>query len=464
MANIKDKFSSQETIAAIATFPAKAGIGAIKVSGNRALQIAFKIFSPKKKKDIRRAKTYTMHYGFIKDGRESIDEVVLGIMRKPYSYTREDVIEIYSHSGAAVLTRILDLTLNKGARLAEPGEFTKRAFLSGRIDLVQAEAVLDIVEARAEGALKMSVFQVKGELSKLVEEISGEIEKIEEEIESEVSFPEEGVEFDVKKVLREIKGVEGKIKHLLNDSGKARFLREGIKCVICGRANVGKSSLLNMLLRKERAIVTPFAGTTRDVVEEDINILGLPLKIYDTAGILESKDLTSEKAMEKSYERLEDADLVISVFDYSRKFSKEDKFVLEKVKDKNAVLVVNKIDLPKKLDLDLLKKHRFPLVEMSVLKSLGLEKLEKTIYKQVWGDPLDNKKESALVSNIRQINLLKDASVELESAEGYLSKRGFLDSALFLIKSAGEKIKEITGKNLSRDVLDNIFSRFCIGK
>ncbi len=461
---MEDKFSSQETIAAIATFPAKAGIGVIKVSGNRALRIASKIFSPKKKKDVRRAKTYTMHYGFIKDGREVIDEVVLGIMRKPYSYTREDVIEIYSHSGAAVLTRILDLTLNKGARLAEPGEFTKRAFLSGRIDLVQAEAVLDIVEAKSEGALRMSVFQVKGELSKLVEETSGEIERIEEEIEAEVSFPEEERGFDVKKVLLQIKRVEGRIKGLLKDSGKVRFLREGIKCVICGRANVGKSSLLNMLLRKERVIVTPFAGTTRDVVEEDINILGLPLTISDTAGILETKDLTSEKALEKSYEKLEEADLVISVFDYSRKFSKEDKFVLEKVKDKNAVLVVNKIDLPKKLDIELLKKHGIPLVEMSVLKSLGLGKLEKTIYKQAGIKPLDNRKGNSLVSNIRHINLLKDALKGLKSAEGYLSKRGLLDSALFSIKSAGEKIKEITGKNLSRDVLDNIFSRFCIGK
>lgn len=464
MADRKDKFSSKDTIAAIATFPAKAGIGAIKVSGNKALQIAFKIFHPKRKKDIRKAKTYTMHYGFIKDGKELIDEVVLGIMRKPHSYTRQDVVEIYTHSGAMVLNRILDLTLNEGARLAEPGEFTKRAFLSGRIDLVQAESVLDIVESKTEESLEMSVFQVKGGLSKLIEEAARDIEKIEEEIETEVSFPEEGAGFDVKRALREIKGVEEKIKHLLKDSGKARFLREGIKCVICGRANAGKSSLLNMLLRKERVIVTPFAGTTRDVIEEDINILGLPLKIYDTAGILEPKDLTSEKALEKSYEKLEEADLVISVFDYSREFSKEERFILEKVKGKNTVLVVNKIDLPKKLGLGVFKKYGFPLVKMSALKSLGLEKLEKTIYRQVWGKPLDNKKENALTSNIRHINLLKGALVELKSAEGFLSKRGVLDSALFSVKSAGEKIREITGKNVSRDVLDNIFSRFCIGK
>ncbi|HEC68670.1 MAG TPA: tRNA uridine-5-carboxymethylaminomethyl(34) synthesis GTPase MnmE [Candidatus Omnitrophica bacterium] len=463
---MRKEFSLADTIASIASFPSKAAVGVIKISGKKSLEIISKIFKPKKRKDIRKVQTYTLHYGWIvdksKERREKIvDEVLVGVMKAPFSYTREDVVEIYSHSGQVVLNKILDLVLKRGARQALPGEFTRRAFLRGRIDLSQAEAVLDIVEAKTEKALELGLFQLEGRLSERINQIEEILKRICSELEAELSFPED---VQIKKdysldIQRAIK----KIKDLLKNSEKGRLLKEGAFLVICGKANVGKSSLLNMLLREERVIVTPFAGTTRDVIEEDINIRGLPLKIYDTAGILEPKDLIEKKALEKSYKKIEEADLILLVFDGSQKLTSEDFFLIDKTREKKVIFVINKTDLPLRIGEEMLKRYKKPLVKISALFSKGLKNLETKILKVIFKEGLDKEGEIFL-SNKRHIALLKEALNLLEKVKADL-RRGFpLDFLFFNLREALERVSEITGKNISGDILDSIFSKFCIGK
>ena len=464
---MRKEFSLADTIASIASFPSKAAVGVIKISGKKSLEIISKIFKPKKRKDIRKVKTYTLHYGWIvdksKESREKIvDEVLVGIMRAPFSYTREDVVEIYSHSGQVVLNKILDLVLKKGARQALPGEFTRRAFLRGRIDLSQAEAVLDIVEAKTDKALELGLSQLEGRLSERINQIEEILKKTCSELEAELSFPEDvqirkDYSLDIQRAIK-------KIKDLLKNSEKGRLLKEGVFLVICGKANVGKSSLLNMFLREERVIVTPFAGTTRDVVEEDINIRGLPLKIYDTAGILEPRDLIEKKALEKSYKKIEEADLILLVFDGSQKLTSEDFFLIDKTREKKVIFVINKTDLPLKIEEEILKRYKKPLVKISALFSRGLKNLETKILKVIFKEGLDKKEEEIFLSNKRHIDLLKEALSLLERVKADL-KKGFPSDFLFFnLREALERVSEITGKNVSEDILDSIFSKFCIGK
>lgn len=461
----------EDTIAAVATSPGVGGIGVIKVSGPDAINIISDIFTSATEKDLKKAKNYTLHYGWLKDvnskrskhnKKDIIDEVIVGIMRGPHSYTREDVIEIYSHSGQVVLDRVLQAVLKRGAHLAAPGEFTKRAFISGRIDLVQAESILDIVNARTDKALNLSMLQLKGELSSRIKEIDEKIEHLLVALEADVSFPEEQTGVSQKKIKEEIKGISTNIEELLENSEKNKFLREGVKSVICGRSNVGKSSLLNMLLKEERVIVTPLAGTTRDVVEENINIRGLPISISDTAGIINPRDLIEERALEKSYKNIERADLVILVFDGSEELREQDRFLIEKVKNKNTVFVINKTDLKEKIEKDVLRREKRPVVEISVLNNKGLEKLEKTIIKNVWRDFDSEQREQMFVSNIRHINLLKEAKQRLS---GLVSQDNLTsDYLLFGLEEAKSKISQITGKEFSEDILNSIFDNFCIGK
>lgn len=465
---MRNQLSLDDTIASIASFPAKAAVGVIKISGKDSFRIISKIFKPKRKKDIRKVKTYTLHYGFIVDKpyrgikERIIDEVLIGVMRAPFSYTREDVIEIYSHSGQVVLTKILDLVLKQGARLASPGEFTQRAFLNGRIDLAQAEAVLDIVEAKTEKALELGIFQLKGGLSKALQEIEEILEKICSTLEAELNFPED-VEIEREKLLPQIEEVQERIKELLKNSSQGRLLREGVLVVICGRANVGKSSLLNMLLKEERVIVTPIPGTTRDVIEEDINIRGLPLKIYDTAGILEAKDLIEKKALEHSLKKIEEADLILLVFDASQRLSREDYFLIDKVKDKKSIFVLNKIDLPLRIEEETLRNYKKPIVKISALYSQGLKELEKKVLEVILKKGL-SKKGEVFVSNIRHINLLKEALDLISKASDDFKQGYFSEFSFFSLKEALERIYQIRGKVFSQEILNSIFSKFCIGK
>lgn len=462
-------FSWEDTIASIATFPAQAAVGMIKISGNRAIDIVSQVFLPRRRKDLTKAKTYTLHYGWIVDketseekGFKIIDEVLVGLMRAPYSYTRQDVVEIYSHSGQLVLNTILELVLRKGARLAEPGEFTRRAFLMGRIDLVQAEAVLDIVNASVPGALRMGVSQLQGNLSRRIEVIKKEVEDLCILLEAELSFPEE-VRIERRKVKEVVRRINKEIESLLKNSERARLLREGIRCVICGRANVGKSSLLNMLLKEEKVIVTHLPGTTRDVVEESINIKGLPFRISDTAGILEAKDLISQKAIQKSYKKIEEANLVLLVLDASSPLKEEDLSLINKVKEKKVVLVINKIDLKKRLDEERLKKYNFPIVRISSLKKIGLEELEETLFETVVSKGLDEEIESS-VSNLRHINILKSIQEILREVESYFKTQAPFDFIYWKLREILEEVWRLSGEKVSSDILEEIFNKFCIGK
>ena len=455
-----------DTIASIATMPGEAAVGVIKISGVKSTSIISGIFRAKKKKDIKKVKTYTLHYGWImeksKSGDGVVDEVLVSVMRAPFSYTREDVVEIYSHSGQVVLNRILELVLRKGARLAQPGEFTRRAFLSGRIDLAQAEAVRDIVKARTDQALRLGVAQLKGRLSANIGQIQDELKDICAGLEADISFPDQ-VSADRKGLRKSIKDIQQRIRTLLKNAEEGRFLREGVSCVICGRANVGKSSLLNMLLKDERVIVTSSPGTTRDVVEDNINIKGMPLKIYDTAGILEPKDLISAKAMEKSYAKIDEADLVLLVFDGSQALCKDDLFLIEKVRQKRVIFIINKIDLPQKLDARRLRKYKNTVTKISALKDRGLDRLEEAIIKAVFKKGL-RKADDIFVSNIRHAGLLKEALERIGDAEDYFTKRYSFDFVFFSLSEALGAISQITGKSVTDDILDSIFSNFCIGK
>lgn len=461
----------KDTIVSVATFPAQAAIGVIKLSGDKSLDIVEKMFRAKAEKDLRKVDTYTMHYGWIVDANKTkkneisesrIDEVIVAVMRGPKSHTCEDVVEIYTHSGQFVLNKIMELCLKHGARLAEAGEFTKRAFLNGRIDLVQAEAVNDVIAATTDESLRLGVGQLAGKLSLVIDELLEHLEFISVHMEADISFPED-VEIDLDPVLERCKESRAMIKDLLRYSDKARLFRDGARCVICGKTNVGKSSLLNMLLEEERVIVTNIKGTTRDVIEESINIKGLPLKIYDTAGILNPRDMIEEKAIDKSYQKIEEADIILYVVDISRKLSKEDKLILKRIAAKKVLVVYNKADLAPKVEKEQIESYGFPSVSIAAKDHKGLKDLEKAIIKTV-GSGVLPKNRDVYVSNIRHIDLLKKAELSLKEAEYNLKKNVMLDIAYFKAREACEFVSSIVGKGVAVDVLNNVFDNFCIGK
>lgn len=462
----------KDTIVSIATFPAQAAVGIIKLSGSRSIDIVSSVFKPKNNKNLKKVRNFSLHYGHIIAGNGHsgakkidsviIDEVLVAVMRAPDSYTREDVVEIHSHSGQYLLNTILELCVSKGARLAEPGEFTKRAFLNGRIDLVQAEGVLDAINATTDDSLRLSMDQLSGRLSQKLEDILEDLRRVCIELEASFSFPED-VSIDSADSLRLCRKAAKDIKALLRYSDKARLFRDGVRCVICGKTNVGKSSLLNMLLEEERVIVTSVAGTTRDVIEESINIRGLPLRISDTAGILRPRDLIEEKAMQKSYSMIDSADLILFVVDSSRPLNKDDRSVLKKIADKNVVVVYNKSDLSSRVDRSFVDAYGFRSVDISARDHRGLSELEKAVYSAAGAGSLP-KGSDVYVSNRRHIGLLKSSLPLIDKTIEELSGADFSDQALFLAKQAYADIAAILGRDAGRDVLDDVFSSFCIGK
>ncbi|MFA6282055.1 MAG: tRNA uridine-5-carboxymethylaminomethyl(34) synthesis GTPase MnmE, partial [Candidatus Omnitrophota bacterium] len=396
-------YNTHDTIAAIATFPSKSALGVIKISGKRALDIIAKIFLPAKKKDIKKVNNFTIHYGWIVNrgqgsgvrvqGKKNIvDEVLVSIMRGPRSYTCEDVIEISSHGGSASLNKILEIILNAGSRQALPGEFTYRAFLGGRLDLLQAQSVLNIVDAKSDDALQASVLQLNGQASLQIKSIKEAIKELFVLTENAINFSEDDTDVDIKDIKQKLKKIRRTIQNILDSNRDAKILKDGLRCVICGKTNAGKSTLFNCLLKEERVIVSEIAGTTRDVIEEIINIRGVPLRIYDTAGILEPRDLIEKKAIEKSSFILEEADLVILVLDGSKVLSKDDIFLIEKLKkylkttkkfsgdnEKDVIIVINKSDLKQKIDLGALGGIKCSKVSLSALHTRGIKKLEEAI-------------------------------------------------------------------------------------
>jgi tRNA modification GTPase len=454
----------EDTIAAISTAVGEGSVGIVRLSGQNALAIADEVFAGKRNLKPSEFKTYTMHYGRIVCAGEVIDEVILTIMRAPHSYTREDVVEINCHGGIVALRKVLDLVLERGCRLALPGEFTRRAFLNGRIDLAQAEAVIDIIRAKTDSALKASLEQLKGGLSKEINKIRQGLLNILVVLEANIDFPEEELkQQDMAAISQNLAGVRARLNGLLESAKAGRILRDGIQVVICGRPNVGKSSLLNALLKKERSIVTPIAGTTRDSIEEMIDVKGIPVRIVDTAGILKPRDLVEKKAVWRSRNHIRLADMVVVLFDASRKLEAGDWKLIKEVRNKNVIAVINKIDLRARIEKEKLSKVFHKLVELSAKKAKNINLLEEALCEFVYQGRLAGS-DFMLVNNLRHVSALKEAQKLLSNAASVLSDKLPLEFLTQDLKDAGGYLDKILGKDLSGDVLDRIFADFCIGK
>ncbi len=464
--NDKLSLDSSDTIVALATPIGDSGIGIVRISGKCALSIADKIFVSKDKQQPSNFKTYTTHYGWIIENQQKdlVDEVILTVMRAPRSYTKEDVVEINCHGGIIALRRTLSLVLESGARLAQPGEFTKRAFLNGRIDLAQAEAVLDIIKAKTDSALAVAMAQLKGGLSSRIEKIRKVILDALCILEANIDFPEEEIgSLNLSKVSGGLGQASQDLRKLIQESVKGRLLREGIRAVICGRPNVGKSSLLNAILRQERSIVTPIPGTTRDVIEEIIDIKGIPLRIIDTAGIIEPRNLVEKKAVQLSKKYLDLAELVILLFDGSSKLTPTDHFLIKKLKNKAVIAVINKIDLKQKIERERINNKLGRVIEISAKKSKNITLLEDEISNIIYENKVTSA-EPALLSNARHIQAVKQAEKFVEEARDSLDNKLSAEFIAQGLKDALSALDGILGTDFSGDLLEKIFSDFCIGK
>ncbi|RKD22245.1 tRNA modification GTPase trmE [Caminicella sporogenes DSM 14501] len=457
-----------DTIAAIATAPGEAGISIIRMSGSKSLEIVDKIFVPKKNKSIKNYPQRRLVYGHIIDKNKDkiIDEVLAVYMKAPFTYTREDVVEINCHGGIVPVRNILDLILKNGARMAEPGEFTKRAFLNGRIDLAQAEAVMDIISAKTDKGFDVALNQLEGSLSKKVSEIRDIIVELLAHLQVSIDYTEEDIqEITYPELLSKSEIVRDKIKKLLDTSETGKIIREGLNTVIVGKPNVGKSSLLNALLRESRAIVTDIPGTTRDVIEEYVSIRGIPLKIVDTAGIRETEDVVEKMGVERSKEFFNKADLVIFMLDASKELTKEDREIMEHVKNKKAIILINKTDLPQKINENEIKEilHDKKIIKVSIAKEVGLNELEEEIVKMVYGGQVKSR-EMSLVTNIRHKNALEKALKSIEESIEAIKQELFFDLIAVDLNDCYEYLGEITGDTVAENIIDNIFKNFCLGK
>ena len=460
--------TGEDTISAIATAIGEGGIGIVRVSGSKAMVIADKLFIGKNGSQAGAIASHQAVYGNITDPAtgEIIDEVILLIMRAPRSYTREDVIEIHCHGGPAPLKRILDLTLRLGARLAEPGEFTKRAFLNGRLDLAQAEAVIDIIRAKTDASLKTAVGNLSGQLSEQVKRLRHSILRMIAQLEAAIDFPEEDIEqAAADEVAQLIVIANSEIAKLLSTAHTGKILREGLATVIIGKPNVGKSSLLNALLREKRAIVTDVPGTTRDIIEEYVNIRGVPLKIIDTAGIRETADTVERIGVERAKELVHQADLVLLLLDASLPLSEEDRSVLKLLAGQQVIVLVNKSDLPQRINLDEIETISVcrKIVRISVAQGQGLADLEQEIVDLVYRGQV-SQGEAAFVNNVRHAAALRHTTQRLDDALATIEAGMPSDCIVVDLRAAWDKLGEITGETVGEDIIDQIFSQFCIGK
>lgn len=455
-----------DTIAAISTAVGEAGIGIVRISGSEAFNIGSKIFKGVKVKRIEDFKNRRLTYGHIVDDEKILDEVLIVLMKGPYTYTREDMIEVYCHGGIISVKNILELILRKGARLAEPGEFTKRAFLNGRLDLAQAEAVIDIIRSKTNKSMEVSLNQLEGSLSNKVRGIRDILLNMIAHVEVSIDFPDEDAEVSTLNDL-ENKGLEvkEKISSLLATADRGKILRDGLNTVILGKPNVGKSSLLNAILRENRAIVTDVPGTTRDIIEEYINIDGIPLRIVDTAGIRDTSDIVEKIGVDKAKDIVNEADLIIAIFDLSRELTDDDKEILELIKDKKTIILLNKSDLPKKFDEDYFKNYinNKEIITTSIASGLGIEQLENSIRNMFYAGEVEIKSD-IVVNNVRHKNQLEKAYNNIESFINDIQNSVPIDCLEVDLKNCWENLGEISGDTVSEDILDKIFSEFCIGK
>ncbi len=455
-----------ETIAAISTAMGEAGIGIVRMTGSNAFHIGELVFKSGKNQDISESNNRKLLYGHIYDDDKIIDEVLICFMKGPSTYTREDMVEIYCHGGIVPVRKILELLLKSGARLAEGGEFTKRAFLNGRLDLSQAEAVIDIIKAKTDKSFEVSLDQLEGSLTKKIKEIRDILLSMIAHIEVSIDFPDEDVEVqtlsDLENSALEVKE---KITTLLSTSDRGRILRDGLNTVILGKPNVGKSSLLNAVLRENRAIVTDIPGTTRDIIEEYINIDGIPLKIIDTAGIRETSDIVEKIGVDRARKTVEDADLIIAIFDISRELSEDDYEILELIKDKKTIILLNKHDLPNVYDEAYFKNYvkDMEIITTSITKGIGIDVLENSIRNMFYSGSVGIKSD-IVINNVRHKNQLDKALGNIVSVLEDISSDVPIDCLEVDLKNCWENLGEITGDTIGEDILDKIFSEFCIGK
>lgn len=455
-----------DTIAAIATAMSNSGIGIVRISGDEALDVADRIFRPKKgSRKVSDMKTHTIHYGYVTDGDEVIDEVMLLIMKAPRSYTCEDTIEIDCHGGVLVMKKILETVLKYGARPAEPGEFTKRAFLNGRIDLSQAESVIDVINAQNELALKSSVSQLQGAVLEKIKAIRAVVLHEIAFIESALDDPEhvslEGYPEQLHEIMSD---AHSKVKKLLDSSDNGKMLKEGINTAIVGKPNAGKSSLLNILVGEERAIVTEIAGTTRDILQEQIQIGGIGLNVIDTAGIRDTEDIVEKIGVNKSREYIEKADLIIYVVDSSTELDENDQEIIEAIQNKKAIVLLNKSDLDAKTDASVLQTQLSkPILSISAKNNTGIHELETLIEEMFFSGKLSFNDE-VYITNIRQKNALAEAQNSLKMVLQSIADGMPEDFFTIDMMNAYEALGTIIGESVGEDLVNEIFSKFCMGK
>lgn len=452
-----------DTIAAISTPKGEGGIGIIRISGDKSFEILDKIFKPKNPN--KNLGFYQFNYGFIHDGEKVIDESMVVRMKAPKTYTCEDVVEINCHGGQFVTQKVLELVLKNGARHAEQGEFTKRAFMNGRIDLSQAEAVMDLIQGKTEKSISLSLDQLRGDLRDKINSFKKALLDITAHVNVVLDYPEEGIDDPLPVELRDnLEAVYEEATRLIESYDKGKKIKEGIKTVIVGKPNVGKSTLLNSLLREERAIVTHVAGTTRDVIEEVINIKGIPLVLVDTAGIRQTDDIVENIGVEKSKEFIEKADLVLLVLDASRELEDEDREVINQINEnhKKVIVLLNKIDLERKIDLD---EYNFEnIVEISAQKNVGIEDMEEKIYSFIVDEKVEDSSEKLIITNVRHKTALEKTKDAIRNIFETIDMGLPMDLISVDLKEALDSLSEITGEISSEDILDHVFGNFCVGK
>ena len=447
----------EDTIVAISTSVGEGAISIIRLSGHDALNIASKVFT----KDLTKVDSHTIHYGFITGNNEKIDEVLVSVMKAPKTFTREDIVEINCHGGIATTNKVLEVLLENGARLAEPGEFTKRAFLNGRIDLLEAEATMDLISSKAESARKISINTLTGETSNLIKNLRSELIKIISNIEVNIDYPEyEDIEvLTNESILPDIKKFKEKLEEIIKKSEDSKVIKEGIRVGIIGRPNVGKSSLLNSLLEEEKAIVTDVPGTTRDIVEGSLIVSGIPLNIIDTAGIRKTEDTVEKIGVEKSLKIIDTSDLLIYILNNNEEITEEEKEILEKTKNKKRIIVVNKIDLKTKLNKKLLDSY----IEISVKENIGIDKIKDEI-KRLFNIGEISTNDMTYLSNARSIALLKKSLNNINDAINEINKKNPIDIVELSLKESWNNLGEVIGETYTDELLDELFSRFCLGK
>lgn len=449
-----------DTIASISTSLGVGAISIIRISGDKAIEIANSIT---KKKRLLEAQSHTIHYDFVLDNENIIDEVLISIMKSPKTFTKEDIVEINCHGGIATTKKVLELLLINGARLAEPGEFTKRAFLNGRIDLIEAEGVMDLINAKTEKARKLAINKVDGKVSDMIKDLRGEMLTLLANIEVNIDYPEyeDILEITNKEIKEKIKTVEEKIKEIIKNSENGKIIKEGIVTVILGRPNVGKSSLLNLLIEEDKAIVTDIEGTTRDIVEGKINLDGILLNIIDTAGIRKTDDLVESIGVKKSLDLINKADLILYLLNNNEEIKIDDIEIINQIKDKNHIILVNKSDLDEKIDFSKLKDLKF--IKISTVNNEGILELKEEIKKIFNLDKIETS-DLTYLTNTRSIALLKQSLEIIEEIKIGIDQDQMVDMLEIDIKRIWKILGEIIGETYQDELIDQLFSQFCLGK